>query len=446
MCFIPIYIFILFTTILVDYFAGIALEKSASPSKRKLLLFLSCFFNIGFLAFFKYWGFLAENLNSVFSWVHPVPDLPFLAIILPIGLSFHTFQSLSYIFEVYHKRYNAEKHLGYFALYVMYYPQLVAGPIERPQHILPQLKLNHSFHGERFRKGIIRMLWGLFKKVVISNQIAHFISPFYADPSAFENWQILGAVYLFSVQIYCDFSGYCDIALGASSIMGITLMENFNVPYAAKSIREFWARWHISLSTWFRDYLFIPLGGSKTGLPKSIRNIIIVFLISGLWHGANWTFIAWGALHGSLVTLQFLTRFPFKVLEEALRKVYLLKAYNFIRFFLCFHVVSLLWIFFRVDDFSEAFQIIEKSGLALYDLFSGSMLPIGWEEMFWGKEFSGYVILVPLFLCFLFEGLSAYFKWSWGGIVWTIFAASTLITAISIFGLSVDDPFIYFQF
>jgi alginate O-acetyltransferase complex protein AlgI len=345
MYFIPKYIFILFLTILIDYAAGIAMEKY--PDRKKTFLIASLIGNIGILFFFKYFNFFIGNINHVAQLLHWNYSLESLKIILPIGLSFHTFQAMSYTIEVYRGNQKAERHPGIYALYVMYYPQLVAGPIERPQNLLHQFHTNHKFNFERFQSGLRLILWGFFKKLVIADRLSHFVNLAYDNPVPLPTISIFVACVFFSIQIYCDFSGYSDIARGASRIMGIELMENFRMPYFSKNINEFWSRWHISLSTWFKDYLYIPLGGNWVSKKKWLRNLMIVFLISGLWHGASWTFISWGALHGVLTILTVLmVPYFFKLNSN--------KIWKLISVLFTFYSVTAIWIFFRAENFSKA--------------------------------------------------------------------------------------------
>jgi D-alanyl-lipoteichoic acid acyltransferase DltB (MBOAT superfamily) len=298
MCFVPVYILILAATIGVDFVAGILIERTPDPARKKAYLIMSIVSVCAILFVFKYFNFFNNNvaaLAKVLHWNYPMKTL---RLILPIGLSFHTFQSLSYVFEVYRGRQRAEKHFGLYSLYVMYFPQLVAGPIERPQNLLHQFKEVKRFDWQRLWDGASLSIWGLFKKVVVADSLAIYTDTIYNNSTQHTGTSLLLATYFFAIQIYCDFSGYSDIASGISRIYGIELMKNFETPYFAKSISEFWSRWHISLSTWFRDYLYIPLGGNRVSLARSMFNIGVVFLISGLWHGANWTFVIWGALHG----------------------------------------------------------------------------------------------------------------------------------------------------
>ena len=358
MAFIPKYILILAITIMVDYLAGIGLE-TFKGKKRRWLLFASILANIGMLGFFKYFNFANANLvalSDFIGWNYPIKTL---SIILPIGLSFHTFQSLSYTIEVYRGRQKAERHLGYLATYVMFYPQLVAGPIERPQNILHQLHADHKFDYQRVTDGLKWMAWGMFKKVVIADRMALFANPVYNDPGSYTGPAILLATLAFTIQIYCDFSGYSDIALGSAQVMGIKLMKNFDHPYFSKSISEFWRRWHISLSTWFRDYLYIPLGGNRTTKPRWAFNIFLTFLISGLWHGANWTFVIWGALHGILILFSELTNGFWKKLSNLTRLDRFPKAESYIAGLSTFTLVSFSWIFFRAANLPDAILIIK---------------------------------------------------------------------------------------
>jgi alginate O-acetyltransferase complex protein AlgI len=356
MTFIPQYIFILGITITVDYFAGRGLEKFEGRKKRWVLM-ASILANIGMLAFFKYFNFANENLALLakfIGWNYPIADL---SIILPIGLSFHTFQSLSYTIEVYRGHQKAERHFGYLALYVMYYPQLVAGPIERPQNILHQLHTEHHFEYQRVADGLKRMAWGMFKKVVIADRMVGFVNPVYNDPTSHNGPALVLATLAFAIQIYCDFSGYSDLALGSAQVMGVRLMKNFDHPYFARSISEFWQRWHISLSTWFRDYLYIPLGGNRVPKPRWMFNLFVTFLISGLWHGANWTYIIWGALHGTYYILSELTASLRQRLSVLTRLEKLPRLRTALSMLTTFALVTFAWIFFRATSLSDALYI-----------------------------------------------------------------------------------------
>jgi len=350
--FIPVYILILIFTIVIDYFAGILIEGGTGKNKKAFLT-ASIIANVGVLAFFKYYNFFIENVDALFQSFNMPLDIPLLSIILPVGLSFHTFQAMSYTIEIYRGNQKAERHFGIYALYVMFYPQLVAGPIERPQNLLHQFKEPHSFSSDNLLSGLRLMLWGFFKKVVIADRLAMYVDTVYDDPGNYHYLNLIIATLFYSIQIYCDFSGYSDIAIGAARTMGFNLMTNFNRPYFATNIREFWNRWHISLSTWFRDYVYVPLGGNRSGIAKMYFNLTVVFLLSGLWHGANWTFIIWGSLH--------VVYFCFYTIAKVKLKFNLPKSLvlNFISAAFTFSLVSFAWIFFRAQNTTDALIIVE---------------------------------------------------------------------------------------
>ncbi|MES2796847.1 MAG: MBOAT family O-acyltransferase [Bacteroidota bacterium] len=354
MVFRPIYILILFFTIVIDYYAGIWIEQSTG-SKRKLLLIISLISNIGILAYFKYFNFLNQNLTHLLGYFKVENNIPFLEILLPIGLSFHTFQAMSYTIEVYRGKQPAEQHFGVYALYVMFYPQLVAGPIERPQNILPQLKTFQKYDLENVKSGLLLMAWGLFKKVVIADRLALFVDYAYNQPSEKNGLTLLMATFFYTFQIYCDFSGYSDIAIGSARVMGYNLMENFKSPYFSGSISEFWRRWHISLSSWFRDYLYIPLGGNRKGITRKYLGLFLVFMVSGLWHGAKWTFVVWGSLHGIYLILAALRQ---SLLPDfAISKS---RLFSFLNVLATFIIVMFSWVFFRASGIFDATQIFKK--------------------------------------------------------------------------------------
>jgi len=451
MAFIPAYILILFATIIVDYWAGIFIER-AQGEKRKLFLIISIISNVGFLVFFKYYGFLSANVAALAQWLHWNYSLPVLAIILPIGLSFHTFQAMSYTIEVYRGKQVAEHHLGIYALYVMFYPQLVAGPIERPQNLLHQFYEEHRFDYRRVVDGLKLMLWGFFKKIVIADQASIIVDTVYGSPTHFYGLPLIIATVAFAWQIYFDFSGYSDIAIGAARVMGFELMTNFDHPYQARSIGEFWRRWHISLSTWFRDYLYIPLGGNRVPALHWTFNILVVFLVSGLWHGANWTYVAWGALHGGyLLISRWSAPLRIKFVEFIGLRGYP-RIHAWLQTSSTFLLVSFAWIFFRANSFATAATIIQNLFTGLTDQLTN----LGWlryqlfVESGLGISKGAFIILtLSLILVEFFSGvpnrtmLSGYLdrfprlNWVWySAIVWWIL----------IFGIFVKQNFIYFQF
>lgn len=352
MAFIPAYILILIATIVIDYIAGIYIED-AKGAKRKSYLVISLITNIGVLAIFKYFNFFIDNVNTVLahSGINVQP-MPYWDIILPIGLSFHTFQAMSYTIEVYRGNQTAERHFGIYALYVMFYPQLVAGPIERPQNLLHQFHEEHKFSYENLLFGLRLMLWGLFKKVVIADRLSIYANAIFAHQEQYQAVQLIIGVLCFTIQIYCDFSGYSDMAIGAARTMGFNLMVNFNRPYFSTNIQQFWAKWHMSLSTWFRDYLYIPLGGNRVSQWKIYRNVAIVFVISGFWHGANWTYVIWGAIHAACIITYMLIK-PYLPFGKSM-------VGNAIGWLFTFAVVALAWVFFRAENVPQAAAILHR--------------------------------------------------------------------------------------
>lgn len=441
--YIPAYLLVLALIILIDFLAGLAIEPAAG-AKRRLYLFTSLAANIGVLALFKFFNFINANLHAlaeILHWNYPVRNLGWL---LPIGLSFHTFQSMSYTIEVYLGRYRAERHLGIYALYVMFYPQLVAGPIERPQHLLPQFRTPQVFDADRVFSGLRLMLWGFFKKVVIADRLAFVVDSIYRDAHAWGGAYLWLAAYFFAFQIYCDFSGYTDIAIGAARVLGIRLMTNFDRPYAARSVGDFWRRWHISLSTWFRDYLYIPLGGNRVRLPRWCLNILIVFLISGLWHGASWTFILWGALHGGYLIGSRLTGGARKSISRAWgldRAPTLMAA---IQVVITFNLVAVAWALFRAPTVREA-------GWIMSHMFHGPFFKLpafGTNGPFGANEVILCTFLILLLECVQWAAATA--RWAsafnarpaW--LRWPAYYA--LIVMILCIGQLGGRTFIYFQF
>ena len=360
MAFIPVYILILFFTIAVDYAAGILIEN-AEGRRRRLFLLMSIVANVGVLAIFKYFNFLNANARAiaeVFHWPYGVPAL---SVILPIGLSFHTFQAMSYTIEVYRGRHPAERNPGIFALYVMFFPQLVAGPIERPQNLLHQFYERHEFEYDRVADGLRRMGWGLFMKVVIADRLADYVNPVYNSPYNYEGLTFVVATIFFALQIYCDFAGYSHIAIGTAEVMGFRLMQNFNRPYLSRSISEFWSRWHISLSTWFRDYLYIALGGNRVTRPRWYFNLFVTFLLSGLWHGANWTFVIWGALNGFYLISSIATQNLRSRIAAIAGLASHPRGYAVWKIAATFALTCFAWIFFRAGSLHDAGHIISHT-------------------------------------------------------------------------------------
>lgn len=344
---------ILFTT-LISYACAIGLEQAEEKKKKKILIVSTMIASLGCLFFFKYFNFVTESIASLLQLftlqVHPVT----LNLLLPVGISFYTFQTLGYVIDVYRGDVRAERHFGKYATFIAFFPALVAGPIERSKNLLPQITHENRFDYEKAVSGLRLMAWGFFKKIVIADTLAVSVDTVYDSPQSYQGFPLLVASLLFAVQIYCDFSGYSDIAIGTARLFGIDLMKNFNSPYFATSIREFWARWHISLTSWFRDYLYIPLGGNRVSKARNAFNVMVVFLGSGLWHGANWTYIVWGGIHGVGQVMQNLL-FPKKKKKAKKEK----KGLRFwISVVLVFCFVTFAWIFFRAESISDAFYVI----------------------------------------------------------------------------------------
>ena len=354
----PRFISLILISTVVDYIATFKIESSTVEKHRKRWLWFSLFTNLGLLFTFKYLGFFnqsVDQLAEIIGWNYQVNILK---LILPMGISFYTFQTLSYTIDVYHRKVKRERHFGIFALYVSYFPQLVAGPIERPGNLLPQLKKRISFSTDKVRCGCALILWGLFKKAVIADRAAVIVNPIFDDPTEYSGLVLLLAVIMFAFQIYGDFSGYSDIAIGSAMILGHDLSKNFDRPYHSKSISEFWNRWHISLSTWFRDYVYIPLGGSRVIKFRWYMNLLVTFLVSGIWHGAAYTFLVWGLLHGLYVVFSYSTH---KYREQftgilGINRERLI--YQLFQICITFSLVCVGWVFFRSNSLSEAFYIL----------------------------------------------------------------------------------------
>jgi D-alanyl-lipoteichoic acid acyltransferase DltB (MBOAT superfamily) len=465
---VPAYLAVLAAIIVIDYTAGLAIERSTGV-RRRVFLLASLGANVGLLAVFKYADFAADNaarLAALVGWNYSPETL---ALLLPIGLSFHTFQSMAYTIEVYRGNIAAERHAGYFALYVMFYPQLVAGPIERPQHLLPQLKrppeLSAMSLAGRLKgltepcvgEGLLLMLVGFVKKLVIADRLAIVVDTVYAAPHSYPGVPLLVATGCFAVQIYCDFSGYTDIARGAALTMGVRLTPNFAHPYGARSIGDFWRRWHMSLSSWFRDYVYIPLGGNRGSTIQWARNVIVTFLLSGLWHGANWTFVAWGALHGlyliagralapvrtSLASSLGLNHIPVLVRASSVTAT--------------LSLVTFAWIFFRAESLTDAWfiathlttglgsilrSLLEPGGAGMMSRLGLAALPVAQHEWLLTGLLGAAVIIGDQRPPHrrLIDLLAARPGWArWG-------TAYALLCAAAFFGVYRSATFIYFQF
>jgi alginate O-acetyltransferase complex protein AlgI len=449
MAFVPIYILILGFTIVIDYFAGIFLENTQGK-RKKFFLIASLVANIGVLAVFKYYNFLNDNLGTLLYGMGYHNPIPYLSILLPIGLSFHTFQAMSYTIEVYRGKQKAERHFGIYSLYVMFYPQLVAGPIERPQNLLHQFYEKHSFDYGRVTDGLKLMAWGLFKKVVIADRLATVVDSVYNNPLEHTGLGLIIATIFFSFQIFCDFSGYSDMAIGAAQVMGFKLMKNFDRPYHSRSIHEFWGRWHISLSTWFRDYLYISIGGNRVSIPRWYLNLFIVFLISGLWHGANWTFVIWGALHGFYLVFALLTKNARSIVADRIGINRLPRLKNLLQTAITFTLATFAWIFFRANSVSDAFYIIKHSVTDLYSNASDILhrVPLDLKLGLSTFEISiGVAAILSMELIHIMQNKYRMRDWINSKplyIRWGIYHIAFLI--IAFIGIFEKRQFIYFQF
>lgn len=361
------FLFLILFSTLVDYTVGIFLEKENNLFRRKVLLWISILVNIGLLGFFKYYNFFLDNFISSFSFFGYEIKANSLNIILPVGISFYTFQTLSYSIDVYRKKMNATKDFVAFSAFVSFFPQLVAGPIERATQLLPQFKKERTFNYTQAVIGSKQILWGLFKKMVIADNCAYYANMIFDNSANLSGSTLLLGAVFFTFQIYGDFSGYSDIAIGTARLFGFNLMRNFSYPYFSRNIAEFWRRWHISLSTWFRDYLYIPLGGSKGSKWQQIRNIFIIFIVSGFWHGANWTFIFWGFLNALYFIPLMLANRNRQYLDIVAVDSYLPSFKDCLKILVTFFLTVFAWIFFRAENLAHAFQYIK--GIANSSIF-----------------------------------------------------------------------------
>jgi D-alanyl-lipoteichoic acid acyltransferase DltB (MBOAT superfamily) len=425
----------------VDYFIGKNLEIQKNETGRKLLLGISLTFNLGLLCFFKYFNFFIDSFTNFSSMMGIKCNTISISVILPVGISFYTFQSLSYTIDVYKKKIKSARNIVAFAAYVSFFPQLVAGPIERASKLLPQFYCLRVFDEKKAVDGLRQILWGLFKKIVIADNCAIFVNMAFSNTDSYSGGSLFTGVVLFAFQIYCDFSGYSDIAIGTSKLFGFSLMKNFAFPYFSRDIAEFWRRWHISLTTWFRDYIYIPLGGSKCNRVKQVRNVMIVFIVSGLWHGANWTFIIWGFLNALFFLPLLLLRRNRYNLDIIGQGRIIPKIGEFMAMVLTFGMTLIAWIFFRSPDVAFALKYLAT-------IFSPSLfrVPVFFSE--WN-----FKVLIEM-LCFFIiiewlgrtneyaierlNEIKSYFL-RYGIYYFIVFL-------IIVFGNYQKNPFIYFQF
>lgn len=447
----PEYLILILISTGVDYLAARGMGRTTHEGYRKGYLILSLVTNLSILFTFKYFNFFGRTIEHTASWFSLPYDIPTLNVVLPVGISFYTFQTLSYTIDVYRGEKEPETHLGVFALYVAFFPQLVAGPIERSTRLLPQFFEEHSVDWNRIIDGAKLMLWGFFKKIVIADRLAIMVDQIYNSPHEYSGIYLIVATYFFAFQIFCDFSGYSDIAIGAAQILGFDLMENFQRPYFSKSIPEFWRRWHISLSTWFKDYLYIPLGGNRVPEIRFYFNIFMVFFISGLWHGAAWTFAVWGILHGVFYLFSIWTNDWQEAIIERFNDQFgfLIKC---TRVFITFHLVTLSWIFFRANTIDQAFYILQQSLVTLLQpvhaigrfvtTFPGDL--VDFPTFQWSVAIISILFMEIIHLMTrrskMRHFLNEYSEW----LRWVVYYV--LIFGILLFGKYNEQPFIYFQF
>lgn len=435
------FLFLLAFSTFLDYFTGMVIEKSKKKSTRLFWFWLSIGTNLSFLGFFKYYNFFAKSFAEFLSnfGIHSDPWV--LNIILPVGISFYTFHGLSYVIDIYNQRIKAEKNWVDYALFVSFFPLLVAGPIERATHLLPQLKVSRKFEYQKGVDGLRQILWGLFKKMVVADNCAHYANIVFYDYHHYTGTTLIFGAIMFAFQIYCDFSGYSDIALGTARLFGIELLRNFNYPYFSRDIAEFWRRWHISLSTWFRDYLYIPLGGSKGGNWMRIRNTFIIFIVSGFWHGANWTFIMWGFLNALFIMPSIIRRTNRTNLDIVAKGKLIPNFKEFSQILITFLLACFCWIFFRANTVSDAFEYVGRIGTTLtkgigypYKLLNGDLSVIIFVIILLAFEWPMRNHLHPL--RFEFTKIGRPFRWS----------ICIGLTLLILWFAGEQETFIYFQF
>lgn len=420
----------------VDYALGLFIGDTDDATRRKQLLVASMVLNLGFLAFFKYFNFFIESFQNVLLSLGMEPDNHTLHIILPVGISFYTFQSMSYTIDVYRRQIEVERDFMRFATFIAFFPQLVAGPIVRASELLPQFGADKRFEWHRFTFGLSQVLWGFFKKVAIADSLAPFVDQCFAAPGAFSSFHLAVGVFFYAFQIYCDFSGYSDIAIGLARIMGYDFPDNFRTPYFSKNFSEFWTRWHITLSSWLRDYLYIPLGGNRHGTFNTYKNLMLTMLLGGLWHGASWVFVFWGFLHGMYLVGQRLLSPLYNRLLNAIRMPVFLQ--DGLSILLVFTLTCFAWIFFRSPDFATATQIIGRI-LSLDDFSPDSIV-----NKF--VALKGFVLILILLLAEISNFRLDFYEKATYRPMFRLAAFAVLLWLIAFFGTFGSNAFIYFQF
>ncbi|MCF6129891.1 MBOAT family protein [Flavobacterium sp. AS60] len=433
------FLFLLMFSILLDYITGIKMGEAKNKPEKKFWFWLSIIVNVGFLGVFKYYNFFAESLAESLSAIGLQTNFWTLKVILPVGISFYTFHGLSYVIDIYYDKIKPEKNFIDYAVFVSFFPLLVAGPIERATHLLPQIKKERKFDYDQAVNGLRQILWGLFKKVVIADNCAHFANIFFENPAQYSGSSLVLGALFFTFQIYGDFSGYSDIALGTARLFGIDLLRNFAFPYFSRDIAEFWRRWHISLSSWFKDYLYIPLGGSKGGTWMRVRNTFIIFLVSGFWHGANWTFIVWGLLNALYIMPSIIFNTHRNNMEIVAKGRVFPSVKEFLSILFTFGLTVFAWIFFRAESISAALDYIKR-------IFSKTLFTLPNIKVL--ADFEIIVCLLIFFISiewlgrenrYAIEKIFSKSKWIRYSFYYIIILAIIILTGKS-------QEFIYFQF
>ncbi len=428
---------LLWLSTVVDFFCGLGIARTGQVVRRRTFLVFSICFNLGILFYFKYANFFIDSWIGLFQCFGWTPHFSTLQIILPVGVSFYTFQEIGYIVAVYKKKVKPVQNILDYALFVSYFPQLMAGPINRAESLLPQILTPRKISLESFYEGCYLIFWGLYKKIFIADNLARIVTSIFGAEAPYNGFQVLLGCYAFTFQIYCDFSGYSDIARGLSKAMGFNLMQNFNLPYFSTSPGEFWRRWHISLSEWLRDHIYIPLGGNRKGQLQMYRNLLLTMILGGLWHGANWTYVAWGAYHGILLCVyKFLEGIASKLPE--VRTVFFKKTWFFFRVIFFFHLTCLGWLLFRAESFSQFSEML-KALFTNLDIVAGLTSPSGF------RSFVFFTVLLIIIQCVQYakKDLMFFYKTNFhlrAGLYTTLFYLMFL------YGAKIKNEFIYFQF
>ena len=441
------FLFLLMFSTLLDYFTGLKMEQASSKRNKKIWFWISVIINLGFLAVFKYYNFFIDSFADGLSMLGIESHFWTLNVILPVGISFYTFHGLSYVIDIYNDKIKAEKNFVEYAVFVSFFPLLVAGPIERATHLLPQIKRERTFNYTQAIDGLRQVLWGLFKKIVIADSCAEYANIIFNNSGEYSGAMLVLGALFFTFQIYCDFSGYSDIALGTARLFGIELLRNFAFPYFSRDIAEFWRRWHISLSSWFRDYLYIPLGGSKGGTWMKVRNTFIIFIVSGFWHGANWTFIMWGLLNAIYIMPSILFNTNRNNLDMVAQGKMFPTLKELFQMIATFSVTVIAWIFFRAQSISHAFDYVR-------DLFAGLFSAAAYKEAahYLAHEI-GFVLPALLVFFMIIEWIGrenqyAIQKWGFNyskPVRWAFYYA-ILMVIFYFAGTGNEQEFIYFQF